>query len=45
VAWLGGCVGHLGYESGAAGFPAVVGLLGCAQLVASGDGWTDDDLV
>lgn len=30
VAWVGGCVDHIGYESGVAGFPAVVGLLGCA---------------
>jgi len=30
VAWFGGGVDHHGYEPGAAGFPAVVGLLGCA---------------
>jgi hypothetical protein len=30
VAWVGGCLDHNGDESGVAGFPAVVGLLGCA---------------
>ena len=45
VAWIGRRMDHNGYEFGIAGFPSLVGMLGCSQLVASGDRSSNYDLV